>query len=193
MADPDRDSPAAARPDQVEAIRFFDTPTASRTAPPMSDLRATPRSEPVLEPMPQAANVPGEPVRVTSEPVVLRVREPAPDAPPPSAPAAPGRLEASEQLARLEDKAARIEEKLARSESNTQRVVDRFELASARMGEVALQSDLAAARVDIAAIGKRVRGLPGFTALVYTAVITAVLTTGLTVAVMRFLPGLLAR
>lgn len=192
MADPDRDSPAPARPEKVEAIRFFDTPTASRTAPPMSDTRATPRSEPVLEMMPPPESGSGEPLRVASEPVVLRVREPAPEVTAAHAPA-PERPGASEQLARLEDKAARIEEKLARSESNTQRVVDRFELASARMGEVALQSDLAAVRAEIAGIGKRVRGLPGFTALVYTAVITAVLTSALTVAVMRFLPGLLTR
>ncbi|WP_375461482.1 hypothetical protein [uncultured Enterovirga sp.] len=99
----------------------------------------------------------------------------------------------SDQLSRLEDKTARIEEKLARSEAATQRVVDRFEAASHRMSEVAQQSDLVATRGDAKFIARRVRALPGFSALVLTSIITAVLTAVLVIAIMRYLPGVLGR
>ena len=99
----------------------------------------------------------------------------------------------SEQLARVEEKVARIEDKLARFEANNQRVVDRFELASARMSEVAQQGELAAVRTDAALIARRVRNLPGLTALVACAIVTAVLTAALTALVLRYLPGFLPR
>lgn len=136
-------------------------------------------SDTIAEPRPEA----GEPVLPARE--VER---------PPSATSQPaGSGSTADQLARLEDKTARIEEKLSRSESSTQRVVDRFEAASHRMSEVAQSSELAALRGDVKYVAKRVRSLPGFGALVVTAVITAVLAAALTILVLRYMPGLTVR
>lgn len=95
----------------------------------------------------------------------------------------------SEPLARIEDKTSRIEEKLARSEASMQRVVDRFEVASARMSEVATQAELAAVRGEVSFIARRVRSVPGWTALVGSSLITAILTAIAVVLVLRYLPG----
>lgn len=108
-------------------------------------------------------------------------------------PASPERPIGSEPLSRIEDKTSRIEEKLARSEAAMQRVVDRFELASARMNEVALQSDLTAVRSEVAGIAHRVRRTPGAASLFVTAVITAILTAAAVVLVLKYAPGMLAR
>lgn len=97
----------------------------------------------------------------------------------------------TEPLARIEDKTSRIEEKLARSEAAMQRVVDRFELASTRMGEVASQADLLAVRGEVAFIARRIRKVPGATALAATAVATAILTAVVVLLMIRFVPGLL--
>jgi hypothetical protein len=99
----------------------------------------------------------------------------------------------TEPLARIEDKTSRIEEKLARSEAAMQRVVDRFELASARMNEVATQGELAAVRGDVSFIAGRVRRVPGWTALLGSSLVTAVLTAVAVVLVLRYLPGGLPR
>ena len=95
----------------------------------------------------------------------------------------------SEPLARIEDKTSRIEEKLARSEAAMQRVVDRFELASTRMNEVASQAELAAVRGEVSFIAGRVRRVPGWTALVGSSLVTAVLTAVAVVLVLRYFPG----
>jgi hypothetical protein len=100
----------------------------------------------------------------------------------------------AEQLARIEDKTARIEEKYARSESFMQRVGDKVDAATGRMGEVALQSDLKAVRAELTSVARRVGGLPGASALVVTALVTAVLTAGMVVAALKYgVPGLLPR
>lgn len=97
----------------------------------------------------------------------------------------------AEQLARIEDKTARIEEKYARSENFMQRVGDKVDAATGRMGEVALQSDLKAVRAELTSMARRVRGLPGLGALVVTALVTAVLTTALVLAAQKYgVPGL---
>lgn len=147
----------------------------------MSDTLTAARLEPIVDPGPGTAPYvpPGGPAPATSPP---------PAAAEPTPPQA-----IADQLARLEDKTARIEEKLSRAEASTQRVVDRFEASSHRMSEVAQQSDLAAVRGDVKFVARRVRNLPGFTALVLSAAITAVLTSALTIAIIRYLPGLLAR
>lgn len=98
-----------------------------------------------------------------------------------------------EVLARLEDKTSRIEEKLSRSESFTARVIDRFEASSHRMGEFARQSELAAVRSETKFIARRVRSLPGFSAVIVASVVTAVLTAILMVVIIRFMPGLIGR
>ena len=95
----------------------------------------------------------------------------------------------SEQLARIEDKTSRIEEKFARSEAAMQRVVDRFDAASGRMSEMALQSELAAVRGEVAYVARRVRGIPGVTALAVTAVATALLTAVVILLLLRYVPG----
>ena len=97
----------------------------------------------------------------------------------------------TEPLARIEDKTSRIEEKLARSEASMQRVVDRFELATTRMGEVASQTELAAVRGELAFLARRIRSVPGTGALAITAIATAILTAIAVVLVMRYAPGLL--
>ena len=152
----------------------------------MSDTIATSRIEPILDP--------GRGPAVDTVPPVAP--PPSPVSPPALAtaePAAAGSVAITDQLARLEDKTARIEEKLARAESSTQRVVDRFEASSHRMSEVAQQSDLMAVRGDVKYIARRVRNMPGFPALVFAAVITAVLAAVLMIAILRYMPGLLVR
>jgi hypothetical protein len=100
---------------------------------------------------------------------------------------------ASEPLARIEDKTSRIEEKLARSEDFLQRVVGRFELATNRMNEVATQAELAAVRGEVSFISRRVRKVPGWTALLGSSLVTAFLTAIVFIVLLRFFPGLLAR
>jgi hypothetical protein len=98
---------------------------------------------------------------------------------------------ALDQLSRIEEKTARIEEKYARTEFLMQRVQDKVEAAAGRMGEVALQSDLVAARERLNELGTRVRRLPGVGALFLTALVTAVLAAAFTLAAQKYLPGLL--
>lgn len=111
----------------------------------------------------------------------------------PSATEGPVRGVSSEPLARIEDKTSRIEEKLARSEAAMQRVVDRFEMASGRMNEVATQAELAAVRGEVSFIARRVRSVPGWTALLVSSLVTAALTAVAVVLVLRYLPGGLPR
>jgi hypothetical protein len=97
-----------------------------------------------------------------------------------------------EQLARIEDKAARIEEKYARSEALMQRVADKVEVATARMSEVALGSDLAALRGEVAAVSRRVSSVPGAGTMFFMALLTAVLAAAATALILRYgIPGLL--
>lgn len=142
----------------------------------MSDVTITGRVEPSVEP-------PREfPVATT---LAAPVPEPKPVAietlPRASAEAMPRAL--LEQLSRIEDKTSRIEEKYARTEALLLRVEDKVELATSRTGELAKQSELAA-------LAGRVRSLPGFGALIVTAIIAAVLAAALTIAVLRYgIPG----
>jgi hypothetical protein len=108
---------------------------------------------------------------------------PAPSLAKAEAPAAP--VNHSDQLARIEDKAARIEDKYARSEALLSRVEDKVENASSRMNEAARQADLASLRSEVRGMADRINRLPGTGALVLTALITAVLTVALMVAVQR--------
>jgi hypothetical protein len=141
---------------------------------------------------------PGAPPRPTEPEIIV----PAPT--PTSAPVAngihgtgsavPAKSEVpAEPLARIEDKTSRIEEKIARSEDSLQRVVGRFEMATNRMNEVATQAELAAVRGEVAFIARRVRNVPGWTALVGSSVLTAILTAIVILLLLRFFPGALAR
>ena len=145
--------------------------TGNRT---MSETMSPTRIEPIVDPGPSAAGT-GREVAITP------------------APAGAGPSSIAEQLARLEDKTARIEEKLSRSESFTARVIDRFEASSHRMSEVAQHSELMAVRSETKFIARRIRALPGFAALVATGAITAVATTILLVLIIRFMPGLIGK
>jgi hypothetical protein len=140
----------------------------------MSETMSPTRIEPIVDPGPSAAGT-GREVAIAP------------------APAGAGPSSLAEQLARLEDKTARIEEKLSRSESFTARVIDRFEASSHRMSEVAQHSELMAVRSETKFIARRIRALPGFAALVATGAITAVATTILLVLIIRFMPGLIGK
>jgi hypothetical protein len=139
-----------------------------------------------LEPTMEAGH---DPSRAAAE--LKAAVDPAPVAtvaPPASSPAS-----GVDQLSRIEEKTARIEEKYARSEALLHRVEAKVETATGRMHEVASQSELAALRGQIGDITRRVRALPGRTALVAVAIVTALLTAAIVLAVVKYAPGILAR
>jgi hypothetical protein len=116
---------------------------------------------------------------------------PAPAAAPVGEPAPPPRPAGLEQLFRIEEKVARIEEKYARSEALLQRVEAKMDAWAGRAAEGARQADLVAARDQMTGLTRSVRRLPGLTALVFTALVTAVLTSALTLALLKYgVPGL---
>ena len=150
----------------------------------MSDTIAPPRDTAPTDPTWPANGLIGGPTLPPTQPEIIVPDTAATSSQPPSG---------YDQLARIEDKTSRIEEKFARSESSMQRVIDRFDHATGRMGEVALQSDLAAVRGEVAFIARQVRKVPSFGTLALTAIGTAVLTALVFVALLRFVPGLLVR
>jgi hypothetical protein len=161
-----------------------DSLTASRSETPSVPERST---EPeIIVPAPTPTSAP------TSAPVA---HAPTPSNAPMMAGATlPATSEISgEPLARIEDKTSRIEEKLARSEDSLQRVVGRFELATNRMNEVATQAELAAVRGEVSFIARRMRKVPGWTALLGSSAATAFLTAIVFILLLRFFPGLLTR
>lgn len=183
MADPKSQWQVPDRPASVDEIRFFEkTPEATDT---MAETQST-RGEPILDVGPTVVTQPAE----TGE---FRGRHLGPTAAPPDLVLGHATPAGGDQLARIEDKTSRIEEKLARSEASNQRVVDRFELSSARMSEVAQQADLAALRTETGLLVRRVNALPGFGALVVVACLAAVLTAVLMIVVLRYAPGLIGR
>jgi len=150
---------------------------------------ATPvRVEPTVTPLPPSQA--SDELRATVE-----------TAPPPTAapreaelPASSPARSALDQLSRIEDKAARIEEKYARTETLLLRVEDRLGDTAGRMSEAARQADLDALRQEVAAFSRRFRNLPGLTSLVMTAIVTALLSSAITVALLKYgLPGVLPR
>jgi hypothetical protein len=101
---------------------------------------------------------------------------------------------ALDQLSRIEDKSARIEEKYARTEALLLRVEDKLGDAASRMSDAARQADLDALRQEVAAFSRRFRNLPSLTSLVVVAIVTALLTSAITVALLKYgLPGVLAQ
>ena len=99
---------------------------------------------------------------------------------------AAGTRPALDQLSRIEDKAARIEEKIARSEAMMQRVSDVVEAATSRMQDVASHAEVAALRGEVNAMSAQVRRLPGKTALVSVAIVTALLTAAIVLGIIKF-------
>ena len=120
------------------------------------------------------------------EPTVDPTAEPAP------APAgkAPPRS-ALDQLSRIEEKAARIEEKFARYEAVFGRVENRLDAAVHRVEEAARSVDAVELATAVSALKARVEQTPRFGAMIITALVTAIATTILLVAILRFAPGLL--
>jgi hypothetical protein len=109
-----------------------------------------------------------------------------------STPAPPPDRAGVDQLSRIEDKTARIEEKYARSEALLNRVEDRVEKAVARMGEAARGQDMAALRGEVAALDRRLRGVPGFGTLLLVGLLSALIGAGATVMALRFgVPGVM--
>jgi hypothetical protein len=156
----------------------------------MADPTTTNRVEPTLGPARSATSAPSvEELRaaVDSAPPIAGESGAYAEAPPPARNDRSG----IDQLSRIEDKAARIEEKYARSETLIQRLQDRVEAATGRMSEAALQSDLVIVRERVDELARRVRGLPGLNSLVFTAIVTALLAAALTVAAIKYLPGVL--
>lgn len=134
----------------------------------MSDVTTSGRVEPVVANEPRPGFIPTPP-----------------PSPSPEKPAQTGNRALWEQLSRIEDKTARIEEKYSRTESLLLRVEDRVEATSARTGELASQADLGA-------LSNRISSLPGYGALIFAAIIAAILAAGATYGVMRYgVPGFL--
>ena len=149
----------------------------------MSDTNFNQRVEPVV-----GAGIVHQPVLVT--PDVM------PAAPAHTAPALTpverlGGGSDSGQLMRIEEKTSRIEEKYARSEALLSRVEDRVSASAARTAELASGADLAAMHGIVAELQARVRRLPGFGALFFLSLLTAALSAGAFVALLRYVPNIL--
>jgi hypothetical protein len=161
----------------------------------MTSTASPTRVEPTIDPE-STVSVTSSPAAELRAAVETPTAAPAPASASPSPPAADLDTPARggiDQLSRIEDKTARIEEKYARSEAFLVRVADKVEGATSRMSEVAQQADLAAVRQEVSTLAGRVRSLPGLTALVFTAIVTALLSSGLTVALLKYLPGTVAQ
>jgi hypothetical protein len=153
----------------------------------MADMSTPTRVEPTLGANPTPPSV--EELRAAVETV-----PPAPTAAAPSYAPAPGDAPRTDftrldQLSRIEEKTARIEEKYARTETGMQRVQDKVEAAMGRMTEAALQSDLVIVRERVDELARRVRRLPGLNSLVFTALVTAILTAALVLVAQKYLLG----
>jgi hypothetical protein len=150
----------------------------------MADPTTANRVEPTIGPTPSASSAPIE------EELRAAVRS-APrstvEAPPPG----PADQPSIDQLSRIEGKATRIEEKYARTETLMQRVQDKVEAATGRISETALQSDLVIVREKVEGAVRGVRRVPGLISLVFTAIVTALLAAALTVAAIKYLPGII--
>lgn len=111
-------------------------------------------------------------------------RTPPTAAPAPLSESIPADKILHDQLARIEDKVARVEEKYARSEALLLRVEDRVEHTTGVTSGLARQDELERL---VARVGR----LPGFGALIATAIIAAVLAAIFVVLAQRFgIPGL---
>lgn len=115
--------------------------------------------------------------------------------------ASPGTGETQrEHLVRIEEKVSRVEDKYARSEGLLGRIENKFarseellarleskvEGTSARLGELARQSEVAALRSEVRGIGENTGGGPGIGTILLTAVFSAILTAALMVAIQRY-------
>lgn len=96
-----------------------------------------------------------------------------------------------DQLSRIEEKTARIEEKFARNEAVFARAQDSLERSAARVEAAARNVDAAELAHEVAALRARVDQTPRFAALALTSLITAVVTTVMILATVKFFPGLI--
>ncbi len=162
----------------------------------MSDTISAVRSEPDIITPPPVRRPEDRVIEIApsgeAEIVTASDSPPAPTTQPPEpAPGARGESGGFDQLSRIEDKTARIEEKYARSEARMQRVVDKVDAAMDRFSNVALQSDLAAVRGEVGLINRRMKKLPGFGALMLTALASAVLTAAVIILLFKYGGGFL--
>lgn len=109
----------------------------------------------------------------------------------PPAPAAAPERTALDQFSRMEDKLARIEEKFARFETILSRAEDRLDRATHRVEEAAKSVDAAELATEVTGLRSSVDKVPRLGGLIVTALVSAVATTILIVALLKFMPGLL--
>lgn len=124
----------------------------------------------------------------------VRLDPPLLDAPAvaPSPPAAlRGDRALADQLARIEEKAARLEEKFARTETMVGRFDAKVDAFASHAGELARAEEIRTLQAEVAAIRRRVRGVPGYGALFFSIVVTAILTAGLLYLLQRYVTGAL--
>jgi hypothetical protein len=130
----------------------------------MTEAKAPKRQEPVVQ-----------------EPVVITMT-----------PAAPQDLPSrQDQLSRIEEKSARIEEKFSRQEAVFGRAQDALDRAAERVETAARSVDAVELANEVAALRARVDKTPRFATLMLASLVTAVATTILLIAVLKFAPGLL--
>jgi hypothetical protein len=149
----------------------------------MADPTTGNRVEPTLGPISATASAASE----EELRAAVELARPSPVEAPPARADRPG----IDQLSRIEGKADRIDEKYARTETLVQRVQDKVEAVTGQISEAALQSDLVIMRDRVEGAVRGVRRLPGLTSLVFTAIVTALLAAALTVAAIKYLPGIL--
>jgi predicted ribosome quality control (RQC) complex YloA/Tae2 family protein len=131
----------------------------------MTEAKATKRQEPVVQ----------EPVVITMTPAAVPQ----------------DLLHNNDQLSRIEEKTARIEEKFSRQEAVIGRAQDALDRAAERVETAARSVDAVELANEVAALRARVDKTPRFATLMLASLVTAVATTVLLIAVLKFAPGLL--
>lgn len=132
-----------------------------------------------------------EPAMDAPAPMTATAHEPVAVPPAMSATHADGAR--TEHLTRIEEKVARIEEKLARQEAVYGRAQDGLDRAAQRVEVAARSVDAAELAQEVANLRERVEQTPRFGALLLNTILTAVITTALVIAALRYVPNLLTR
>ena len=144
-----------------------------------------------------SSSVPVSPTPVAAAPQPVPVQEvrldpPLREAPALApAPAAGGARMLADQLARIEEKTARLEEKFARTETMVGRFDAKVDAFASHAGELSRAEEVRALHAEVAAIRRRVRGVPGYGSLFFSIVVTAILTAGLIYLLQRYVTGTL--
>lgn len=139
----------------------------------------------LVSPAPDTAPQPVQEVRL--DPPLLE----APAIAPAPGPAPRGDRMLRDQLARIEEKAARLEEKFARTETMVGRFDAKVDAFASHAGELARAEEVRTLQAEVAAIRRRVSGVPGYGALFFSIVVTAIATAGLIYLMQRYVTGTL--